>query len=218
MLAQLLRWPVKRPGEVPDAAIAYFEYDDHLVFEVIDASLWITKGAGAKELDLLFTAAGSVWGLKDNWYGIERRVEPSQKEAYRQASTVSDIASDHLREAWAKAYGVNPDPSDSWDHSIKAVEALLWDHVIPKDANATFGKIIDALNGKPSKWVMRLNSAGGDVPVETFAKMLRLMWVNPDRHATGAHRPVTQNEAEDVVQLAVLIVAWIRSGSFTKVT
>ncbi|WP_448642774.1 hypothetical protein [Geodermatophilus sp. URMC 63] len=43
--------------------------------------------------------------------------------------------------------------------------------------------------------------------------MLRLMWPNPDRHATGSRRTPTQEEAQNVVHLAVLIVNWVRSDA-----
>jgi hypothetical protein len=47
--------------------------------------------------------------------------------------------------------------------------------------------------------------------------MLRLMWVNPDRHATGNWREPTQEEAENAVQLAVLVVGWVRSDALATV-
>jgi hypothetical protein len=43
-------------------------------------------------------------------------------------------------------------------------------------------------------------------------QMLRLMWPNPDRHRTGTSRVPSAEEAANVVQLAVLIVGWIRTG------
>jgi len=52
--------------------------------------------------------------------------------------------------------------------------------------------------------------------VETFINMLRLLWVNPDRHASGTVRMPTQEEAEYVVRLAVLIVGWLHSGALVK--
>lgn len=100
-------------------------------------------------------------------------------------------------------YGRHPNPSDAWDHAIKAVEALLWGLVIPKNTGATLGTILAALANKPSSWTFRLASS-------------RMIWPNPDRPGSGTVRVPTQEEAENVVQTAVMVVGWLRTGALVK--
>lgn len=159
---------------------------------------------------------GSVWRVADDGLSLERRLTETEHSAYVLAVTPDDEATNHLREAWRNAYGLHPDPSDPWDHSIKAVEALLWDLVIPKNNAATLGTTIKALEDKSANWTMRLQSSGQTHSVGTLSSMLRLMWPNPDRHGSGTTRASTQQESEDVVRLAVLIVGCLRTGGLAK--
>ena len=197
--------------------VSVMDTDPHRFLEMIDLSLWITSGIGAGELELILHVAGSVWGVSGDHRRLERRVEEAERDAYVAAISPRDEAAENLAESWRKVYGINPDPSDSWDHSIKAVEALLWGRVVAKNPTATLGSIIKALSDKPSNWTFRLTPSGPVGGVETLVNMLRLMWPNPDRHGSGTVRMPTQEEAEDVVRLAVLIVGWLRSNALVKV-
>ena len=76
-----------------------------------------------KELEVLLALGGSAWRATEK--GLERRVHPSAVEAFSMVTAIQDPASEHLALAWGHAYGRNPDPGDAWDHSIKAVEAVL---------------------------------------------------------------------------------------------
>ncbi len=123
----------------------------------------------------------STWKVAPDRRSLTSRVDPTVEEALSAATSPEDAASAELREAWTRAYGRERDPSDAWDHAIKAVEALLRPIVSPKDSGATLGKILSALCAKPSKWQFPLESdkRGG---VETFTNLLELIWPNPDRH------------------------------------
>ena len=158
--------------------------------------------------------AGSAWTVSADGASLERRVDATAREQFELATSPDDDATRELREAWAQTYGLAPNPSDAWDHAIKAVEAALWPLVVPKNPTATLGTIEKAIAAKPSKWSLALasNSIGG---VETLHALLKLVWPNPDRHATGATRVPTQQEAEGVVQISVLIVQWVRAGMLT---
>jgi hypothetical protein len=185
--------------------------------DIVDFHLHLTGGVGAPELQEDLEIGGSVWRVADDGLSLERRLTETEHAAYALAVTPpNNEATTQLREAWRNAYGLHPDPSDSWDHSIKAVEALLWDLVIPKNNAATLGTIIKALEDKPANWTLRLQSSGQAHPVGTLSSMLRLMWPNPDRHGSGTTRAPTQQESEDVVRLAVMIVGWLRLGALTK--
>jgi hypothetical protein len=74
-------------------------------------------------IDQILSDGGSAYRATPR--GIEHRVDPTAQEAFEAAIRSRDHASNELAEAWSKAYGRDPDASDAWDHSIKAVEAVL---------------------------------------------------------------------------------------------
>ncbi len=129
-----------------------------------------------------------------------------------------DQASAELVEAWAKAYGLAPDPSDAWDHAIKAVEAVLIPIVVPAKAKATLGDVLGALKANPKGWTFVLATSSSSLSnVETVEGLLRMMWPNPDRHGGGTlTRAPSLTEAEAVVQIAVTVVTWGRGGGLAK--
>ena len=66
-------------------------------------------------------------------------MDPAATAAFEMAASPEDTASDELAVAWTKAYGLDPDLSDAWDHAIKAVEAVLIPIVVPTQAGAHIG-------------------------------------------------------------------------------
>lgn len=217
LMASQMRLDFSGNGNLAGNFLAMGDYDPRLLFEAIDLHLKVTGGYGSSSLDTLLSVAGSVWTVSASQRGIERRVDPAEKEAFVRAISPADDASEHLRSAWAEAFGVTPNPSRSWSDAIKAVEALLWGLVIPKNDKATLGTIIQALDAAAHKWNFRLSPSGSLSGVEAFTQTLRLIWPNPDRHASGTVRVPDQQEAEDVVRTAVLVVGWLRNGALTQV-
>jgi hypothetical protein len=168
-------------------------------------------------LDELLSLGGSVWEVDPlSRRKLVRRVDPTATAAFVESAAPEDIASAELREAWAAAYGRNPDASDAWDHSIKAVEALLIPIVTPNKAKATLGDVVGTLNSQGHLWKLGLHGHDGSQSVVPLVSMLRLMWPNPDRHGGANSRQPSLVEAQAVVQLAVTIVQWARSGVLSK--
>lgn len=212
------RYRVKVPWDHdPLMVIVNQIYENPEIFlEIVDAHLQTMKG-GSERLDMYFTIGGSAWEVIDEPLPhLERRVSAEQRALYAAATTPVDDATEQLREAWAKVYGRGPDPSDAWDHAIKAVEILLQPIASPANDKATLGSMLAALEAKPEKWTLTLASSSKTVgPVGTFTAMLRLIWPNPDRHGSGSgsSRTPTREEAEQVVGLAVLVVSWLRKDA-----
>lgn len=158
----------------------------------------------------------SVWTVADNGGALVRRVSDEEIRSYEQAVDPRDEISEELREAWLKTYGRHPDPSDAWDHAIKAVELSLWPIVTPNNKKANLGTIAGQLGGEPERFSFRLEtSSTKSSAVEAVVQMVRLIWPNPDRHGTGERRTPTQEEAQNVVQLAIALVGWVRSGALS---
>jgi hypothetical protein len=194
--------------QVMDSLAAACRADAETFLDVIDATLATTRG-GDERLRALLEAGGSVWTVAADGKSLRRRVDVAVQQAADRAMSPRDPASDELAQAWAAAYGRNPDASDAWDHAIKATEAVLIPVIVPAQAKATMGHVLGQLRRPENRWELTLPGAGGVAPL---VGMLSLLWPNPDRHASGERRAPTLEEAQAVVQLAVTIVQWTRDG------
>lgn len=166
-------------------------------------------------LERLLAYGGSAWTA--TLKGLQRRVDMTAQVAFDLAAQPADVASGELKEAWSKAYGRAPDPSDAWDHAIKAVEAILIPVVVPNQAKPTLGHVVSHLATQGRLWKLLLPGADDRYSVEPLVGMLRLLWPNPDRHGSPEHRRApTLEEAQAVVHLAVTILQWGRKGHIVK--
>jgi hypothetical protein len=169
------------------------------------------------QLDEYLLLGNSAWAVAPDRKSLTSRVDPTAAEAVAQAIAPHDAASDELAEAWRKAYGREPDPSDAWDHSIKAVEHILKPVVCPNNSKATLGNVLGDLRSQPQLWKLALPGTNGDFSADRLVAMLELIWPNPDRHGGGTATVVTIEQSHAVVHLAVTIVQWVRAGVLQRV-
>lgn len=135
--------------------------------------------------------------------------------AFDVAIRPGDEAARQLSEAWSNAYGREPDASDAWDHSIRAVEAALRPSVCPNNKAATLSNVIGELRTQP--WKLNVPGRARDNSVVPLINMLELMWPEPNRHGSPTPEPpATLEAARAVVQLAVAIVQWARDGDVVR--
>jgi hypothetical protein len=169
------------------------------------------------QLNELLRLGGSVWKVGDNGRQLVRRVDLTASEAFAQAEAPGDAASTELAEAWVRAFSRNPDASDAWDHSIKAIEAVLIPIVVPKQDKPTLGHVVSHLDRQGHLWKLLLPGPNDDYSIEPLVAMLRLVWPNPDRHGSAAKRRTpTLDEASSVVHLSVAIVQMARNGQIVR--
>jgi hypothetical protein len=219
MIALRLRIPAPKDAT---AAVAQTAKDDPEGFlDVIDLGLHMVDViTAAQTLERYLEAGGSVWAVAADRRSLIRRVSDAENRAYQQATNPTDDASAEVSEAWTNVYGRNPNPSDAWDHAIKACEHILKPIVTPNDRSATLGGVVGQLRANPPVFdlVLRDNGQRNVIePLDAFEKMLHLIWVNPDRHGGSPdERKPTQQEAQAVVQLAILVVQWARTGVLVK--
>ena len=93
----------------------------------------------------------------------------------------------------------------------------LWPIATPTSSKANLGTIAGEL-GKPGvPFALRLaTSSTKSSSVEALVQMLRLIWPNRDRHGTGHRRTPDPEEAVNVVQLAITVVGWVRTGALVR--
>ena len=125
----------------------------------------------------------------------------------------------HLRDAWEKAWGRNPDASGAYREAVRAVEAAYAPIVSPKNERATLGTIIADIRNKPSKFRVRLQADDSEENVDRLVGMLQMLWKSQlDRHGTADEDvplTVSLEEAQDAVALATTLVHLAEQGGFT---
>ena len=202
-------------GGISDQIFAAMSGNDDLFLDVLDAALHLGAG-NASALRNILRVGGSAWTVRADGRGLERRVPEATAQAFAVTTAPSDSVSEELREAWGAAFGRNPDPSDAWDHAIKAVEDLLIPIVVPKVAKANLGTVAGELKANPDRWEFGLPGNAGRGNGETLEGLIRHIWPNPDRHGGAAKREPGPDEADAVVQIAVLVVGLCRGRLVKK--
>ncbi|GAT02636.1 hypothetical protein [Mycolicibacterium fortuitum] len=203
-------------GEFGDSLLAAGGKDEGLLLDLVDAVLEIQGPGGNRyeSLERILISGASTWRVGNDFRSLARLVTEETQATYEAATSVVDEATKELKEAWANAFGRNGDPSDAWDHAIKAVEDVLIPAMMPNNGNATLGSVIGELNGQNGQhWKLVLPGNNQDHDVAHLVSMLRLMWPNHDRHGGASpKRTPSEQEARAVVTLAATIVQWHREG------
>lgn len=190
------------------------ERDSRLYLTMLDILVGdFASNLKARELNTILRLGHSAWEVSAE-RELQRRVGGAAGLAYQQVQQTGGDAAKELSEAWSKVYGLQPDPSDAWDHAIKAVEAALVPIVVPKSSKATLGSVLtDLRQGGDKKWRFEAPGSKLDNSVVPLLGVLEILWPNPDRHAGNTRRAPTQVEAETIVQLATTVVQWATHGA-----
>lgn len=176
-----------------------------------------------QELDHILTEGGSAYTINPDRNGLCRRVDETLRQSLEAAVQAADKqaqgAGKHLREAFAAAYGISPNPSVAYSESVKAVEAVANPLFLPKSPEPTLGAVRSTLDQGRNKYEMVVQDRTGDpASINAVVELLNLLWHGQrDRHAGGpTTRPVTQEAAETAVHAAALLVHWIATGAIRK--
>ena len=194
-------------------------YDESLALDVID---WLLDhGCGhAQSLEHILKSAGHVLRVSPDGSRLVERIEPTLWDEYEQVTRLDDQASQYMQEAWALAFGRNPNVGDAWSKAIKAIETLLKPIVSPKNNKATIGSMTSELRQAPDKWECKLPDreykANGETNVksgiEVFTDALATIGYQPDRHGSDQPQDVDEATARSVLFLATTVVGWLRDG------
>ena len=194
-------------------------YDESLALDVID---WLLDhGCGhAQSLEHILKSAGHVLRVSPDGSRLVERIEPTLWDEYEQVTRLDDQASQYMQEAWALAFGRNPNVGDAWSKAIKAIETLLKPIVSPKNNKATIGSMTSELRQAPDKWECKLPDreykANGETNVkpgiEVIIDALATIGYQPDRHGSDQPQDVDEATARSVLFLATTVVGWLRDG------
>ena len=194
-------------------------YDESLALDVMD---WLLgHGCGhAQSLEHILKSAGHVLRVSPDGSRLVERIEPTLWNEYEQVTQLDDQASQYMQEAWALAFGRNPNGSDAWSKAIKAIETLLKPIVSPKNNKATIGSMTSELRQAPGKWECklpdRIYNVNGETNVkpgiEVFIDALATIGYQPDRHGSDQPQDVDEATARSVVFMATTVVGWLRDG------
>lgn len=200
--------------ELGEYLVATATQNDEVMLDLIDGTLRIFgRAAAVDRLVRLLDLAGSVWTVSPDHLSLVSVVSDESQTIFNASVSVEDEASGELKVAWANAFGRNGNPSDAWDHAIKAMEALFIPLVVPNQTKPNLGHVLGQLRNQGNLWKMVLPGKDDDNDVAPLASMLEGIWPNIDRHqGTVNNRPPTEPEARAVVTLAATIVQWHREG------
>jgi hypothetical protein len=189
--------------------------DDEFFLDLIDGALQIfyVHELQVKSLRQLLDVSGSVWTIAPDGKSLIEVVNDEAQATYDSATSIADDATTELREAWANAFGRNGDPSDAWDHAIKALEDVLVPVVVPNKTKATLGDVLGQLRSQGNLWKMLLPGNDRSHDVAPLVAMLELIWPNHDRHGGNIpKRTPSPAEARAIVTQAATLVQWHRDG------
>lgn len=214
-----LQWPIAVPdeGQRLRAVFAKIDDDDDAFLDLLDLLCTVARSDVLLRLDRILQLGMSEWRVRTQEpAGLEARLTNEARESYGIAVTTADNASEHVAEAWVKAFGRSPEPGAAWHAAVKAVESLLCPIVEPKNTRATLGSIVKALRAKPEKWSFELAAADGANTAVPFIGALEIIGYEPGRHGTDPNR-ATLEQARVVVLQAVTVVEWLRAGALKPV-
>jgi hypothetical protein len=214
-----------------DDFIRRAQEDTESFFDAIELLLRVTRepfygeksyNAGVGDLRTALGMCGSAWTVSPGDDALVLRVEQTGHDQVEAVVADDDRASEDLVEAWNKGFGRELDPSDAWDHAIRAVEHIYSPLVLEKQAandQSTLGKVIAQLRDNRAGWVAEIVTDPGDrcSGVDVIRSMMNALWGNPDRHGGGGNwRAPELAEAQALVHLAVTLVQWGRQGVLRK--
>jgi hypothetical protein len=184
---------------------AWYAEDWERLLDVIHCVMQLRRTSWT-DLEAILSACSSVYMATKR--GIELRLDPSAKRAFELTIQPRDAASDELSAAWSNAYSREPDAKEAWRHSILAAESIYRPIVCPNNTTANLGNVIGDLRNQG--WKLAVRGRNRAHSIEPLARMLELLWTNPNRHGGNAEPDPTLEEARAVVHGAVTAVQLAR--------
>ena len=146
---------------------------------------------------------------------LQHRQPPELTKLVEDATSSSDRAARHLREAWSNTFSRKADLNAAGVAAVKAVEVAAKSVVIPDNPKATLGQIINAMGDKPEKWE---TDSEADHSIKVVVDMMSQVWKGHYRHGDETQPFEASAEGTTMsVHLAVVLVHWFSSGKIRRV-
>ena len=188
--------------------------DDEIHLDVIDIALgWVGDDA-VNLLQRFLREAQSAYCVATDDDGtrvLQHRQPKEMSELFDSEANQPGRAAKHLRTAWSKCFGLNPDTKGACIEAVSAIEVAAKPVVSPKNSRTTLGTLCRDIESAPDKWETDTEAVGS---VKTVLSMMQMVW-NEGHYRHGdesALLEVSREAAEMTVQTAVLLVTWFRSG------
>lgn len=184
-----------------------------------------TKREVRSSLQQLLDDARSVYEVKEDCTGIERRIDPTAAKILDSASKAAEnkidtgSAASQLREASDSVRAMHPDTKKAYRMAVTAVESAAHAIIEPNNTRATLGTMLRILDANPADFEVEIAGKDrGKGPITPVTGMIRMLWDGQtSRH--GSKQPAreeTREEAEMAVQLASVLVLWFASGMIRR--
>jgi hypothetical protein len=186
----------------------------------IDPALRVRKAQTAISLDESLGQAGSAYtvSIVSDW-SLVRRVDETLAALTSTVASGSTDAAVEIGEAWKQCYKRDPDYDDAYKHAVLAVESVASALFTPNDPSPSLGKAVAHLKSTTAKWTVGGLDAPQITSGEALLTLLQMLWHNHRRHVSQGGSPpppVTKEEAEAGVSLAVTLIHWFNSGLVRK--
>lgn len=196
-----------------------FHADDALFLSAIELALRTKdeyddfEGHTPHELEIILKEAASAYCVgrdEKGYFQLQFRQSEGINQLIQSESNQPGRASEHLRRAWSKCFGLNPDANEACSEAVKAIEVAAKPEIAPNDDLITLGRMCGLMRKNPRNWE---TDSEFDGSVKSVLAMMDMVWKGHYRHGDEtAPLEVTQKAAEMTVQTAVLLVSWFRSG------
>ncbi|MGW4806441.1 hypothetical protein [Kitasatospora sp. NPDC004272] len=174
-------------------------------------------------LQQLLDDARSRYTVRADGRALVARVDPALVRALQAAVESGEqpergSASEHLREAFERAYAFTPDPVKAFSEAIKAVECAAHATLQPNHRRATLGTMLGEMPKLASGLVFEIEGTAPQDGVEMVRLMMKQLWDGQSsRHGKqDLTRKETEAQAVAAVHLAATLVQWFSSGAIRR--
>lgn len=176
------------------------------------------------DLDHILETAGSKWriGKRNNLQGLVERVDHTMDEAADKAMSECGDAGELLAQAWQQLFGRDPNPTEAYNTTIRALDVAANPILSPNDAKATLGKSLSAMRDQHWRYKIEVEEPNSQRPDEAprnvdggvVQLMMRTILENHNtRHAGGE---ITNEQARAAIFLAVPAIQAFHDDLLTK--
>ncbi len=184
--------------------------DSQKGLQIADYILAFKEGSSSEKLEEILFRSKSKWTIGERYehLGLIARVPMGVKDSLDIALSRSSRAGRDLAQAWEDLYGLNPDPSNAYRLSVRAVENAAIPIISPNNTRATLGTVIRDMENQ-KRWKLPLSREDSRaLSSEVLLKMMKMLWVGQhDRHGGQSDSTaVSIDEATAAVAVATTLV------------